>query len=913
MKIFIINLKKSVEKKEYMINLLNKYNIQYEFFEGIDGSKLNVNDYKANLDWINPCDNSHTKLGEIGCSLSHYYLWKKIIEKNIESAIILEDDIEILNDNFINLCENIDTKLYDLIYLGRKKMLNIEENISDFNNLLVKPCFSYWCCSYMLTYNGAKKICHKDYLNNLIINDEYLPYIACYSNHFNNDTQKILDKSYIHIKNNIGVFNTYAFEPPLIKPRSKAFNYSSTYHSINCKQFRNDILCVSVATDKNDCYERYIRSCNNFGIDPIILGMGEKWLGGNMKEGPGGGFKINLLKKFINNINENKLLIFTDCYDVIMNNNVNILIEKYYNKYNNKIVFACEKFCWPNKKLINLYPENNYKLKYLNSGLFIGFTNDIKELLDKINIKDIEDDQLYYTLEFLNNENIILDYECILFLCINGITENLYIDKNKNCINYDNIRPVFLHGNGGENIKTYFNNIITNYTINYNNIYGNLMIKYIDNDNDKKYENIIFLLHEVTNNKYFFQNIFNLDIDFENITFILFYEKKLFIDLFYKFYNNLNKKFKNIIEININNKYNIWSALISILNNIKYDYLFYCNNEVNLTNKNTLSLLINSNKKIVSPILKIDNNSLFSNFWGDLDNNGFYKRSINYLDIIKYNERGIFSVPYISRCILFEKNIINENIFLNNFKYNIDYDMLLCKNIRNNNNLMYINNLYEFGHLVNNENNENNENNDYELINLISIENNKEKWENKYLNKDYKIHYLGNNIHKIFLFNETFCNDIINYSEKNGKWSKGGETYFDYRLNAKENYPTTDIHLNEIGLKNMWDKIVDYYIKPFMINEYQYYTKDINISFIAKYSLDGQKELKPHHDSSTYTVNVCLNNNFEGGGCNFIRDNITIVNKDIGSLIIHPGKVTHRHQGLELLKGIRYILVSFIN
>ena len=141
MKIFIINLKKCVEKKEYMTNLLNKYNIQYEFFEGIDGSKLNVNDYKANLDWINPCDNSHTKLGEIGCSLSHYYLWKKIIEKNIESAIILEDDIEILNDNFINLCENIDTKLYDLIYLGRKKMLNIEENISDFNNLS-----RFWLC-----------------------------------------------------------------------------------------------------------------------------------------------------------------------------------------------------------------------------------------------------------------------------------------------------------------------------------------------------------------------------------------------------------------------------------------------------------------------------------------------------------------------------------------------------------------------------------------------------------------------------------------------------------------------------------------------------------------------------------------------------------------------------------------------
>jgi len=98
-----------------------------------------------------------------------------------------------------------------------------------------------------------------------------------------------------------------------------------------------------------------------------------------------------------------------------------------------------------------------------------------------------------------------------------------------------------------------------------------------------------------------------------------------------------------------------------------------------------------------------------------------------------------------------------------------------------------------------------------------------------------------------------------------------------------------------------------------MWDTYSYHTRNINISFIVKYDLNIQKELKPHHDSSAYTVNLCLNNSFEGGGCRFIRQNKTVNNKDVGSLIIHPGRITHYHEGLAITAGERYILVSFIN
>ena len=77
--------------------------------------------------------------------------------------------------------------------------------------------------------------------------------------------------------------------------------------------------------------------------------------------------------------------------------------------------------------------------------------------------------------------------------------------------------------------------------------------------------------------------------------------------------------------------------------------------------------------------------------------------------------------------------------------------------------------------------------------------------------------------------------------------------------------------------------------------------------------MDGQQNLSPHHDSSTYTVNIALNDEYEGGGCRFIRQDVKLLNQKISYSSIHPGRLTHYHEGLPITSGKRYILVSFIN
>ena len=170
------------------------------------------------------------------------------------------------------------------------------------------------------------------------------------------------------------------------------------------------------------------------------------------------------------------------------------------------------------------------------------------------------------------------------------------------------------------------------------------------------------------------------------------------------------------------------------------------------------------------------------------------------------------------------------------------------------------------------------------------------------------------------LFSDAFCNELIKETEKYGKWSPGGDDKRpDNRLGGVvENVPTQDIHLNQINFDKQWEHIVFNYIAPIASHIYDgYSTKSINISFVIKYSVDGQKELKYHHDSSTYTLKVALNRrniDFEGGGAYFLKYKASDGDyMDRGMGIIHPGKLTHKHKGVPITSGTRYVLVSFIN
>ena len=894
MKIFIINLRSAIEKRKRMKKMLDKVGCDYEFFDAIKGSDVDPETYKSSPHWMDPYHHRHITQGEVGCALSHFTIWQRIVDSGIERAIIMEDDIDILDEDFIGKCESIKVD-YDLIYLGRKKMdASIEEKVVTEESV-VKSSFSYWTCAYAVSNLGAKRLTHNSglFMNNIIPIDEYIPYM-CGKQHFDKDTSIRMEKAFGTMPRDVV---SYAFDPPIIMPTASAFSDSSTYHS-DAYVGNDSVNCLSIATDRNDCYNRYISSCERYGIEANIMGLGKKWSGGNMALGPGGGQKVNLLREYLAMVDDDELFVFTDNYDVIANDHVSVLVNKYKEYYDGKIVFAGETSCWPDASLSGMYPQvaGDVVTRFLNSGVFMGYARDIKKLVETP-INNDADDQLYYTLKYLNgDENMVIDYNCRLFLCLNGITGDIEVNKSKSCITYKGERPVFVHGNGPESIKIFMNNIVTNYCLEYNSTYGYHKPK------DVTDKTILHIIHETitVDADSFVKKLMMQNYPKDKVDLLIIYNT----DLFQKAFDGLigESQYNSVIRIRENN--DVWKQIAVWTDGSECDYVYYQESRANILNPNCLIKLVSQNKNAVAPLLR-EREGVYANFWGALDSNGYYKRSSNYFDIIDRNERGCWNVPYITHAFLLSRSLFTPDIFEHHNQSYTDTDMVMCSNIRNKFEFMHVLNSEEWGYLDIN-------------VQLDTICSNQSAWEKKYLNVDamhnnWNHEDLGDNIHKLHMFNSTFCEELIKLSESKSNWSQGGDRYYDKRIGNYENHPTQDIQLYDLGLKEMWKKILDSYIAPFVVNEYSYHTKDINLAFVVKYSMDGQKDLKPHHDSSTYTVNVCLNKDFEGGGCNFVRSDKTIVNKDVGSMILHPGRLTHYHQGRPITDGTRYILVSFIN
>lgn len=180
MQTFIISLNHETARQQSMVNKLKHTNItEYKFVDAVDGNTdLHKYDFKVMPDWVDPVHKRKINVGEIGCFLSHYSIWKQIIDNDIDIALILEDDCIFLDDFSLKLTKilQLDPATYDYFSLGRNRLCNIynlgaEHNI---NNDFVIPKYSYCTQSYLLTNTGAKILANSLALQYIIPVDEYI-------------------------------------------------------------------------------------------------------------------------------------------------------------------------------------------------------------------------------------------------------------------------------------------------------------------------------------------------------------------------------------------------------------------------------------------------------------------------------------------------------------------------------------------------------------------------------------------------------------------------------------------------------------------------------------------------------------------------------------------------------------------
>jgi len=696
------------------------------------------------------------------------------------------------------------------------------------------------------------------------------------------------------------------------------------------------LVVITVATDQTDGYLRFMRSADLYGLNVEVFGMKQEWLGGDIATSPGGGHKINILKQELKKYatENNTVLMFTDSYDVIFTAGYEEIIKKFLAQDAN-IVFSAENFCWPDANLAPSYPHVKEGYRFLCSGGIIGYAPTFYSILNEKAIEHTDDDQLYYSKIYLSDNTkykMKLDYRANIFQNLNGNQDDVELNfragdaRIKNKV-YDTM-PCVIHGNGPS--KLYLNHLDNYIAKSWNFEDGCTKCKdgkfSLAEKKEEDYPRIligIFIEFPIPFMAAMLEHISNLNYPKSKIDIFIHNAEPHHtghVDTWMAKhkgeYASITMKgprdFMNEMEARNMGLYHCFK--------VNCDYYFNVDGDVTLSNRDALTSLIEQNRTFIVPMISKPG-KLWSNFWGSIGKDGFYARSPDFIDIVKLVRRGIWNSPFVNHIYLIKSSTVNSMPRNPFYAVRGDADMAFCKNMRDKGIFMYVTNLEHFGHLKETKTYTTN----FKHNDLYQLFDNRLDWEEKYLHPEYTS-YLDENgpvkmpcpdVYWYPFVTQNYTREMIEECEHFGKWSGGGHK--DERISGGyENVPTVDIHMNQIGFEKAWLQMLKDYVAPMATRFYPGYHSHSQaiMNFVVKYTTNGQYFLRPHHDASTFTINMALNTagvDYEGGGSNFLRYNCSVSDTKVGWALLHPGRLTHYHEGLPITQGQRYIMVSFVD
>lgn len=109
MKIFVVNLTKNTERMASMDAQLKGLGLEYERIDAVYGKTLSKAERKMQFASFRSYCAAGYRLydGEIGCALSHLAIYRRMVERGIPMALVLEDDV-VLDGGLKDRIEEID-------------------------------------------------------------------------------------------------------------------------------------------------------------------------------------------------------------------------------------------------------------------------------------------------------------------------------------------------------------------------------------------------------------------------------------------------------------------------------------------------------------------------------------------------------------------------------------------------------------------------------------------------------------------------------------------------------------------------------------------------------------------------------------------------------------------------------------
>ena len=207
---------------------------------------------------------------------------------------------------------------------------------------------------------------------------------------------------------------------------------------------------LTVGTHNKGYYEILQESCRRNNLELINLGWGKEWKGLTMK--------YDLLYEYLEKQDNNEIIMFIDAYDVFFLESEEEILKKFYS-YKKNIVFGLQ------NGLLSSITFTKCNDNILNSGSYIGYSKNIKDLLESLKNKELynkynnDDQELLNNICVLNkdyfNENVAFDLEMKLFFITDAtlfITPSYILKKDiglkkkdNKLLNLNDLQPSVIH------------------------------------------------------------------------------------------------------------------------------------------------------------------------------------------------------------------------------------------------------------------------------------------------------------------------------------------------------------------------------------------------------------------------------------------------------------------------------------
>lgn len=188
--VYIIHYKKLTKRKDYLDNALKQFGFEnIHWIDHIDRDTMTTDDtvsklhsfykydedrwYELNAIWKEfKAKPRPLAGGELACALSHIYIYKDIIDKSIDYALVFEDDAILLDnfaENLYNVYKELICSAFEICYLGDAFGWTVDNFKSGYlgslnknkidSNKLVYPIKNSKCAeSFLLSFSGANKL-----------------------------------------------------------------------------------------------------------------------------------------------------------------------------------------------------------------------------------------------------------------------------------------------------------------------------------------------------------------------------------------------------------------------------------------------------------------------------------------------------------------------------------------------------------------------------------------------------------------------------------------------------------------------------------------------------------------------------------------------------------------------------------